>query len=84
MRFLRQRGYQLPCLKDIARNQEIGGAARSRQRCVRILCHKKHLQRQERRLRVYPRKVVLRPDYIILMVLPLDSGKGSWTALYRR
>ena len=84
MRFLRQGGYRFPQIKDIARNQEIGGAARSRQRCVRILCHKKHLRRQERRLRAYPRKVLLRPDYIILTDPPLDSSKGSRTALYRR
>ena len=32
-------------------------------------------------LPLYP---LSRPDYIILMDLPLDSGKGCWTALYRR
>ena len=42
-----------------------------------------HIRLQQER-RPISSDQLLRPDYIILMVLPLDSGKGSWTALYRR
>jgi len=51
-----------------------------RRQSFRNRCHN-HLQ-QERRPN--SSDLLLRPKYIILMDLPLDSGKGGWTALYRR